>query len=59
MAAAHVSGIAGLLLYLAPGLDARTVRDLFLRSSKVSNGTLQVNAASAVEALGSTQKATP
>jgi hypothetical protein len=58
MAAAHVSGIAGLLLYLAPELDARTVHDLFLRSSKVSDGTLQVNAASAVEALGSTQKAT-
>jgi subtilisin family serine protease len=59
MAAAHVSGIAGLLLYLAPGLDARAVHDLFLRSSKVSNGTLQVNAASAVEALNSTRKATP
>jgi len=59
MAAAHVSGIAGLLLSLAPGLDARTVHDLLLRSSKISNGMLQVNAASAVDALRSTQKATP
>lgn len=58
MASAHVSGIAGLLLSLAPGLDARTVHDLLLRSSKVTNGTLQVNAASAVDALRSTQKAT-
>lgn len=59
MAAAHVTGMAGLLLYLAPGLDARTIHDLFLRSSKVSDGMLQVNAASAVEALGSTRNATP
>ena len=59
MAAAHVSGIAALLLSLAPRLDARTVHDLLLRSSKISNGTLQVNAASAVSALRSTQKAIP
>ena len=59
MAAAHVSGIAGLLLYLAPGLDARTMHDLFLRSSKISNGMLQVNAASAVQALVRTRKAVP
>lgn len=51
MAAPHVSGIAALLLALSPRLDGRTVRDLLLRSSKVSNGTLQVNAASAVKAL--------
>jgi hypothetical protein len=57
MAAAHVSGIAALLLSLAPGLDAHTVRDLLLRSSKVSGGTLQVNAAAAVAALRNTQKA--
>ncbi len=59
MASAHVSGIAGLLLSLAPGLDARTVHDLLLRSSKVSHGTLQVNAAVAVDALRSAQKVTP
>jgi subtilisin family serine protease len=59
MAAAHVSGIAALLLSLAPNLDARTVHGLLLRSSKVSDGTLQVNAAAAVTALRSTQKATP
>jgi subtilisin family serine protease len=58
MAAAHVSGIAALLLSLAPRLDARTVHDLLLKSSKVSNGMLQVNAASAVAALGKTLKTT-
>jgi subtilisin family serine protease len=59
MAAAHVSGIAALLLSLTPGLDARAIHDFLLRSSKVSDGTLQVNAASAVEALRSAQKAIP
>ena len=59
MAAAHVSGIVALLLSLAPTLDARTVHDLLLRSSKVSDGMLQVNAASAVSALRNTQKASP
>jgi subtilisin family serine protease len=58
MAAPHVSGIAALLLSLAPRLEARTVHDLLLRSSKVSDGVLQVNAASAVTALHGTQKAT-
>lgn len=58
MAAAHVSGIAALLLSLTPGLGAREIHDLLLRSSKASNGMLQVNAASAVAALRSTQKAT-
>lgn len=51
MAAAHVSGIAALLLALSPKLDARTVHDLLLHSSKVSDGVLQVDAASAVAAL--------
>lgn len=51
MAAAHVSGIAALLLSLAPGLDARSIRELLLDSSKVSNHVLQVNAAAAVAAL--------
>jgi subtilisin family serine protease len=59
MAAAHVSGIVALLLSLAPNLDAREVHDLLLRSSKLSNGMLRVNAASAVSALRSTRKATP
>jgi subtilisin family serine protease len=59
MAAAHASGIAALLLSLAPKLDARAVHDLLLRSSKVSGKTLQVNAASAVSALRSRQKASP
>jgi subtilisin family serine protease len=56
MAAAHVSGITALLLSLSPKLDAGTVHDLLLRSSKVSDGMLQVNAASAVAALRTTQK---
>ena len=59
MAAPHVSGIAALLLSLAPRLNARTVHDLLHRSSKVSNGKLQVNAAAAVAALRETQKAAP
>ncbi|HUA79145.1 MAG TPA: S8 family serine peptidase [Dyella sp.] len=51
MAAAHVSGIAALLLSIAPKLDARTVHDLLLQNSKVSDGMLQVNAAAAVTSL--------
>jgi subtilisin family serine protease len=58
MAAPHVSGIAALLLSIAPKLDARTIHDLLLRSSKVSGGVLQVNAAAAVEALRNAPKAT-
>ena len=59
MAAAHVSGIVALLLSLAPKLDENEVHDLLLRSSKVSSGMLQVNAASAVSALRSAQKTSP
>lgn len=59
MAAAHVSGIAALMLSLSPKLDARTVHDLLLRSSKTSNGVFQVNAASAMVALRAQQKASP
>ena len=59
MAAPHVSGIVALLLALSPRLDARTAHDLLLRSSKISNGKLQVNAAAAVAALRETQKAAP
>ncbi|MGH8214434.1 MAG: S8 family peptidase [Rhodanobacteraceae bacterium] len=51
MAAAHVSGIAALLVSLAPGLDGRAIHDLLLRSSKLVDGTLEVNAAAAVAAL--------
>jgi subtilisin family serine protease len=53
MATAHVSGIVALLLSLAPQLDARTARDILLRTSGVTNGKLEVNAASAVAALQS------
>jgi subtilisin family serine protease len=54
MSAAHVSGIVALMLSLSPKLDAQQVRDVLLRTSKVSNGMLQVNAASAVDALRDT-----
>lgn len=57
MAAAQVSGITALLLSLAPTLDTRAVHDLLLRSSKISDGLLQVNAASAVMALRGRSKA--
>ena len=59
MAAAHVSGIAALLLSMAPGLDARSVHDLLLQSSRVSSGTLQVNAAVAVARLRGEEKTVP
>jgi subtilisin family serine protease len=59
MAAAHVSGIAALLLSIAPKLDAHTLHDLLIQSSKVSNGMLQVNAASAVDTLRSKQQTHP
>jgi len=57
MAAPHVSGMAALLLSLAPELDAGAIRDLLLRSSKVSGGVLQVDAASAVTELREVPKA--
>ena len=56
MATAHVSGIVALLLSLAPQMDARTAHDLLLRTSSVTNGMLEVNAASAVAALRSSQE---
>ena len=59
MAAAHVSGIVALLLSMAPRLDARSVHDLLLQTSLVSDGTLQVNAASAVTRLRSEEKVAP
>jgi subtilisin family serine protease len=51
MAAAHVSGIVALLLSLSPSLDAQTVHDLLLSSSKSVGGMRQVDAAAAVTAL--------
>ena len=55
MAAAHGSGIAALLVSLAPGLGARAIHDLLLRSSKVVDGMPEVNAAAAVAALRNTE----
>lgn len=57
MAAAHVSGIVALLLSITPGMEAQAVRDILVRNSKVSGGSLQVNAAAAVAALRNRQKA--
>ncbi|EIL97528.1 serine protease [Rhodanobacter thiooxydans] len=57
MAAPHVSGMAALLLSLAPRLDVRAIRDLLLRSSRLSGGVLQVNAAAAVTELRGTPQA--
>jgi subtilisin family serine protease len=51
MAAAQVSGIAALLVSLDPDLDGRAIHDLLTRTSKITDGTLQVNAAAAVAAL--------
>lgn len=52
MAAAHVSGILALLLSISPRLDAATARDILLRTSTISHGVLEVDAAAAVAALG-------
>ncbi len=57
MAAAHVSGIAALLLSLSPTLSAADMRELLLHSSKLSGGMLQVNAAAAIDALRSRKAA--
>ncbi|MET0548629.1 MAG: S8 family serine peptidase [Xanthomonas sp.] len=51
MATAHVSGVVALLLALAPQLDARSVHELLLRTSRTRDGALQVDAAAAVQAL--------
>jgi subtilisin family serine protease len=51
MAAPHVSGMAALLLSLAPGLDAQAIRNLLLRGSRRHGDVLQVDAAAAVNAL--------
>lgn len=51
LAAAHVSGIAALLLSLSPGLDARTVQGILRRSSASHGGNQLVNAAAAIASL--------
>ncbi|HHW4680423.1 MAG TPA: S8 family serine peptidase [Xylella taiwanensis] len=51
MAAAHVSGIVALLVSLSPHLSTHALQDLLLRTSHVSNGMLQVNAAAAINAI--------
>jgi subtilisin family serine protease len=51
MATAHVSGIAALLLSIAPGLDAATVHDILLQSSRTGPDGTQVDAARAVALL--------
>ena len=56
MAAAHVSGIAALLLSLSPDLSANDLRGILLRSSRISDGMLQVNAASAMTPLTAKRK---
>jgi subtilisin family serine protease len=57
MAAPHVSGMAALLLSLAPGLDAPAIRNLLLRGSRRHGDVLQVDAAAAVNALRQTRGA--
>ncbi|RDI97990.1 serine protease [Dyella solisilvae] len=57
MAAAHVSGIAALLLAIAPRLDGAKVNELLQRSSGSTHGVEEVNAASAVTALRAQQLA--
>lgn len=51
LAAAHVSGIAALLLSLSPGLEADDVRRILRRSRASAGGSRMVNAAAAVAAL--------
>jgi hypothetical protein len=51
LAAAHVSGIAALLLSLSPRLDADAVRRILRSSSAAGDGKTMVNAAAAVAAL--------
>lgn len=59
MAAAQVSGIAALLVSLAPDLDGRAIHNLLARTSKLVDGTRQVNAAAAVAALRSPERSRP
>lgn len=57
LAAAHVSGIAALLLSVSPRLDAGTVRAILERSGTVPGGHRLVNAAAAVSAVPVTRVA--
>lgn len=57
MAAAHVSGMAALLLSVSPDLDARRTHELMRRTSRPSDGLVQVNAAAAMDALTYANKA--
>lgn len=52
LAAAHVSGIAALLLSLSPDLDASAFRGILRQSSSTTDGGRVVNAAAAIGALG-------
>lgn len=56
MAAAHVSGILALLLSISPRLDAAKARDILLRTSSVTHGMREVDAAAAVAALGAERR---
>src|SRR3546814_12180493 len=51
LAAAHVSGIAALLLSLSPDIDPHAVRRILRRSSTTPGESHLVNAAAAIEAL--------
>jgi hypothetical protein len=51
LAAAHVSGIAALLLSLSPGLDANAFLGILRDSSTRTGGVPLVNAAAAIDAL--------
>ncbi|MCD8457074.1 S8 family serine peptidase [Xylella taiwanensis] len=57
MAAAHVSGIVALLMSLSPHLSTHALQDLLLRTSRVSDGMLQVNAAAAINAIAPSKNA--
>src|SRR3546814_1801458 len=51
LAAAHVSGIAALLLSLSPDIDPHAVRRILRRSSTTPGESHLVNAAAAIEVL--------
>ena len=59
LAAAHVSGIAALLLSLSPDIDVRSVGAILRRSSAIPGGSRQVNAAAAIAALPVARMADP
>lgn len=59
LAAAHVSGIAALLLSISPDIGANAVRDILRRTSTGPGGAPMVNAAAAVAALDPAGPARP